>query len=59
MILCDGPNCDFTAHIGCYGLLRVPDDDPWLCDGCKVGLNPLDSNCVLCPVTGGVLREVC
>lgn len=59
MIICDGRNCGVVVHIGCYGLSAVPEDEFWFCDGCQDKLNPLESNCILCPVTGGVLREVC
>ncbi|GMH35158.1 hypothetical protein BSKO_03026 [Bryopsis sp. KO-2023] len=58
IIMCDGKDCNFLVHIGCHGLMTVPQQDPWFCDICAAKLNPQASNCVLCPVSGGVLKKV-
>lgn len=57
MIMCDGPGCDCIVHLGCYGLSNEPQEEYWYCDSCVAGLEPNKANCILCPVTGGVLRK--
>ena len=58
MLMCDGKDCRVVAHQACYGVTSIPSGD-WLCDGCKAGLDPNGSHCLLCPVPSGALRKVC
>ncbi|XP_068644540.1 uncharacterized protein [Aristolochia californica] len=55
IVFCDG--CDLTVHASCYGnplIQAVPEGD-WFCARCKLAEEDkhIDTNCCLCPVSGG------
>lgn len=49
--------CEMGAHMKCYGILVVPEDD-WVCHGCRCySLDQRNSiKCALCPVKGGCVK---
>lgn len=49
--------CEMGAHMKCYGILIVPEDD-WVCHGCRF-FKPEERNnikCALCPTKGGCVK---
>eukprot|EP00899_Mesostigma_viride_P010140 jgi/Mesvir1/19127/Mv12868-RA.1 len=57
LVFCDGEGCDVAVHQQCYAIGDMPAGD-WFCDACQARLRPDASNCSLCPVAGGALKQV-